>query len=120
MIQKVNVAEKFGRFRDHWSPKVIGEFNDCYMKAVRLRGEFVWHQHETEDEVFLVVSGQLKIRLRDGELELGPGEFAIIPRTMEHLPIAEEEVECLLLEKKTTVNTGEVSSDRTVVQLERI
>ena len=120
MIEKVNVAEKFARFREHWKPKIIGELNDSYVKAVKVQGEFVWHDHPSEDELFFVVKGRLRIRLRDGEVRLDPGEFAIIPHGIEHLPIAEEEAQVLLLESKSTVNTGTVSNERTVSDLERL
>jgi quercetin dioxygenase-like cupin family protein len=120
MIEKVNVEEKFGRFRDQWKPKIIGELNDSYVKAVKVQGEFVWHDHPSEDELFYVVKGNLVIRLRDGEVALGPGEFVIIPHGIEHLPVAQEEAHILLLESKSTVNTGTISSDRTVAQPERL
>lgn len=120
MIEKVNVAEKFGRFSEHWKPKIIGELNDSYVKAVKVKGEFVWHDHLTEDELFFVTKGRLRIRLRDGQIDLEPGEFAIIPHGVEHLPVADDEAHVLLLESKTTVNTGTVRNDRTVAQLERI
>lgn len=120
MIEKVNVAEKFGRFSEQWQPKIIGELNDSYVKAVKVRGEFVWHDHPTEDELFLVVKGRLQIRLRDGDIQLEPGEFAIIPHGVEHLPVADEEAHVLLLESKSTVNTGTVTNARTVTQLERV
>lgn len=120
MIEKVNVAEKFGRFSEHWKPKIIGELNDSYVKAVKVKGEFVWHDHPTEDELFFVTKGRLRIRLRDGQIDLEPGEFAIIPHGVEHLPVADDEAHVLLLESKTTVNTGTVRNDRTVAQLERI
>ena len=120
MIEKVNVADKLSRFDDYWSPKIIGELNDFHVKAVKVKGEFVWHQHETEDELFYVVKGRLVIRLRDGEVVLEPGEFAVIPHGVEHLPVAEEEVHILLLEPKTTVNTGSAEGDRTVRDLERV
>ena len=120
MIQKVNVADKFELFDDYWSPKIIGELNDFHVKAVKVKGEFVWHAHENEDELFYVVKGRLRIKLRDGEIQLEPGEFAVIPRQVEHLPIAEEEAHILLLEPKTTVNTGTATSDRRVDVLERI
>ena len=119
-IEKVNLAEKLIRFSDFWSPKIIGELNDSFVKLVKLKGEFVWHHHETEDELFLVVKGKLLIRLRDRDIELEEGEFVIIPRGVEHLPIADEEVHVLLLEPKTTLNTGNVASERTVAELERI
>lgn len=120
MVEKVSVAEKFELFDDHWSPKIIGEVNDLYIKAVKFKGEFVWHDHETEDELFYVVKGRFRIKLRDGELELGPGEFAVIPKKVEHMPVADEECEVLLLEPKTTVNTGATETDRRVDVLERI
>ncbi|MFB3153712.1 MAG: cupin domain-containing protein, partial [Candidatus Acidiferrales bacterium] len=104
-MDKVNLAEKFSLFADHWSPKIVGELNDSYVKVVKLKGEFVWHQHEKEDEMFLVVKGKLLIRLRDRDLWLQEGEFVIIPKGVEHLPVAEEEAHVLLLEPKTTLNT---------------
>ena len=119
-MDKVNLAEKFSRFADHWSPKIIGEVNDCYVKAVKFKGEFVWHQHENEDELFLVVKGKLTMRLREGDVEVNPGEFLIIPRGVEHLPVAEEETEVILLEPKSTLNTGNVRNERTLEELERL
>ncbi|HYB00999.1 MAG TPA: cupin domain-containing protein [Ktedonobacteraceae bacterium] len=119
-MQKVNLAQKLSQFKDYWSPKVVGEINDSYVKLVKFKGEFVWHQHETEDELFLVVKGRLLIKLRDQDIFLEEGEFVIIPRGVEHLPIAEEEAHVLLLEPKTTLNTGNVENERTVVDLERI
>ena len=116
----INLAEKFSRFDDYWSPKIAGELNDSYIKLAKLKGEFVWHHHDAEDELFLVVKGSLLIKLRDGEIRLREGEFAIIPHGVEHLPVAEEEVHVLLLEPKTTVNTGNVVSERTVPVPERI
>jgi mannose-6-phosphate isomerase-like protein (cupin superfamily) len=120
MIEKVNIAAKFGLFEDYWSPKVAGELNDSYVKLVKLKGEFVWHRHETEDELFLVVKGALTIRLRDGEIHLGEGEFVVIPRGVEHMPVAAEEAHVLLLEPKTTVNTGDAGGERTVAELQHI
>ena len=120
MIEPVNLAQKFGLFSDYWSPKIAGELNDSYVKLVTLKGEFVWHQHEHEDELFLVVQGRLLIKLRDRDLVVTEGEFVIIPRGVEHLPVAEEEVHCLLLEPKTTLNTGDVQNERTVANPERI
>jgi len=116
----VNIAELFGRFREHWSPKIVGEVNDSYVKLAKLQGEFFWHHHEQEDELFLVVSGRLLLRLRDRDLWVGPGEFAIIPRGVEHLPIAAEETQVLLLEPKSTLNTGNVRNARTLTELERL
>lgn len=120
MVSKVNVAEKFELFDEAWSPKIVGDLNDFHVKAVKCRGEFVWHDHATEDEMFYVVSGRLRILLRDGEITLGPGEFAVIPRTVEHKPVADEEAHVLLLEPKTTVNTGAADSDRRLDVLDRI
>ena len=120
MVEKVSVADKFERFDDYWSPKIIGELNDFYVKAVKVKGEFVWHKHDEEDELFFVVKGNLKIKLRDGEINLAPGDFAVIPHQVEHLPIADQEAHVLLLEPKTTVNTGDASSERRVEVLDRI
>ena len=119
-IEKVNLAEKFNLFHEQWKPKIVGELNDAHVKLVKLQGEFVWHQHEAEDELFLVVKGRLLIRLRDGEIQLDEGEFVVIPRGVEHLPIADDEVQVLLVEPRSTVNTGDVRNERTVKQLERI
>jgi mannose-6-phosphate isomerase-like protein (cupin superfamily) len=124
MIQKVNLAEKFSRFSEYYSPKIVGEVNDAHVKVVKLKGDFVWHHHDNEDELFLVLKGQLRMRyLEDGterEMKIGPGEFVIIPRGTEHLPSAEEEVQIMLLEPKSTLNTGNVHNERTVEQLETI
>lgn len=120
MVRKVDLAEKFDLFHEYWNPKIVGEVNDAYVKLVKLKGEFVWHHHEDEDELFLVVKGRLVIRLRDRDLRLEQGEFVVIPRGVEHLPVAEEEVHVLLLEPKSTLNTGNVQTDRTVHELERI
>lgn len=119
-LTKVNLAEKFSRFRDTYSPKIAGEVNDSYIKLVKVKGEFVWHQHEEEDEMFLVVKGRLVIRLRDGDVTLEPGEFLIVPRGVEHCPVAEEEAHVVLLEPKSTLNTGDVRSELTLEKLERI
>ena len=120
MIEKVNIAEKLSLFAEHWSPKIVGEVNDSHVKLVKLRGEFVWHRHETEDEMFFVVKGSITIRLRDGDVRLGEGEFVIIPRGVEHKPYAEEEAHVLLFEPKTVLNTGDVVNERTRPVLERI
>ena len=98
----------------------MGEINDSYVKLVKVKGEFVWHHHETEDELFLVLKGSLLIKLRDQDIFLEAGEFAIIPRGVEHLPVAEDEAHVLLLEMKTTLNTGNIDNEKTVVDLERI
>jgi mannose-6-phosphate isomerase-like protein (cupin superfamily) len=114
MADKVNLAERFSRFQDLWSPKIVGELNDSYIKLAKLHGEFVWHAHENEDEFFLVVKGRLLIRLRDRDVLLNAGEFFVVPRGVEHLPIAEEETHIVLLEPKVTLHTGDVDSARTV------
>src|SRR5690348_6938198 len=119
-MEKVNLTEKFSKFSDYWSPKIAGELNDSYIKLVKLKGEFVWHHHEQEDELFLVVKGKLLIKLRDRDIWLEEGEFVIIPRGVEHLPIAQEEVHVLLLEPKSTLNTGNIENERTVADLDRI
>jgi mannose-6-phosphate isomerase-like protein (cupin superfamily) len=121
LMDVVNLGEKFSRFADYWSPKVVGEVNDMHVKLVKLRGEFVWHHHDTEDELFLVVAGRLRMQLRDGDRDVGPGELIIVPRGTEHCPLAlTDEVQVLLLEPKTTLNTGDVRNERTVADLERI
>src|SRR3990172_3771872 len=113
-MEKVNLAQKLGLFQDYWSPKIVGELNDSYVKLVKVRGEFVCHHHDVEDELFLVVNGRLLIRLPDRDVRLEEGEFIIVPRGVEHLPIAEEEAHLLVLEPKSTLNTCNVQNDRTV------
>ena len=112
-MNPINLTQKFARFSDHWRPRIIGELNDSHVKLVKLHGEFVWHHHEHEDELFLVVKGRLLIKLRDRDLWLEEGELAIIPKGVEHCPVAAEEVHVLLLEPKTTLNTGNVENGRT-------
>ncbi len=123
-IRIVNLAEKFQLFQECWSPRIAGELNDSYVKLAKLKGEFVWHHHENEDELFLVVRGTLRMRLRElgeeREIVIQPGEFVIIPRETEHLPIAVEEVHVLLLEPKSTLNTGNLVNERTKSELESI
>ena len=114
-MQVVNLAQKFELFNEQWSPKIAGELNDAYVKLAKLQGEFVWHQHEHEDEMFLVIKGKLQIRLRDGDLWINPGEFVIIPKGVEHCPVAEAEVQVMLLEPKSTLNTGDQNNARTVI-----
>src|SRR5262245_11683614 len=120
MIETVSLAQKLSLFADYWNPKIVGELNDSYIKLVKVKGEFVWHQHELEDELFLVVKGSLLIRLRDRDLHVGQGEFVVIPRGVEHLPVAAEEAHVLLLEPKTTVNTGNIQNERTVTTVQHI
>jgi mannose-6-phosphate isomerase-like protein (cupin superfamily) len=119
-VTVVNLAQKFSLFREFWSPKIAGELNNSYVKLVKFKGEFVWHHHEQEDEMFLVVQGSLTIKLRTRDLPLRAGEFVIIPRGVEHLPVAEEEVHVVLFEPKSTLNTGNVRNERTLPRLERI
>lgn len=120
LMNKVNLSDKFALFSDCWHPRVVGELNGQLVKLAKLEGEFVWHQHEDEDELFLVVKGNLTIKLRDRDVHLEEGEFFIVPRGVEHLPVAVEEVHVLLFEPASTVNTGNVQSDRTVEDLEWI
>ncbi len=119
-IAKVNLAQKLSLFSDRWSPKIVGEVNDFYVKLVKLQGEFVWHKHDLEDELFLVLAGRLTIRFRDGEVELRPGELVVVPKGVEHLPVADEEVHVMLVEPKSTLNTGDAVTDRTVEVLDRL
>jgi mannose-6-phosphate isomerase-like protein (cupin superfamily) len=120
MIAKVNLAEKFGCFTDHWSPKIIADLNDSHVKLAKVEGEFVWHQHAEEDELFIVVRGELTIELRDDPVTLGPGELVVIPKGVEHRPVAREEVHLMLIEPKGTRHTGDVVTDRTVHTYARI
>ena len=114
-MDEINLQKKLSLIHDRWHPRIVGELNDSFVKLVKLQGEFIWHQHEHEDELFLVLRGSLTIHLRERDLHIGPGEFAIIPRGVEHCPFAPEEVDVLLLEPKTTLNTGDqAESDRTV------
>lgn len=119
-MQTVNLADKFARFSDHWSPKLVGQVNGCAIKLVKLSGEFVWHHHDTEDEMFFVVKGRLRMKFRDGEQVVNAGEFIIVPHGVEHLPVAEGETEIMLVEPDTTLNTGNVVNERTVAQLQSV
>ena len=120
MIEKIVLSEKLALFREAWQPKILGEVNDCLVKIVKLHGEFVWHHHEKEDELFLVLKGRMTMRFRDGDVEVGEGELIIVPRGVEHMPVAEEEAQVLLFEPSTTLNTGNVRNERTVAELERL
>ena len=119
-MEKVNLAQKFARFDEYWSPKLVGELNDFHVKLAKLKGEFVWHHHEHEDELFLVLKGRLQMRFRDQEIWIEEGEFLIVPRGIEHLPVAPEEVHVLLVEPKSTLNTGNLRNERTIDRLERL
>ena len=121
LVDIVNLREKFARIHDYWNPRVAGELNDGYVKLVKLKGEFVWHHHEAEDELFLVVEGRLRMQLRGGHRDLAPGELVIVPRGVEHCPLAlTDEVHVVLIEPKTTLNTGNVGGERAVKREERI
>ena len=120
-MEIVNLREKFARIHDYWNPRIAGELNDSYVKLVKLKGEFVWHHHEAEDELFLVVEGRLRMQLRDGDRDLEAGDLIIVPKGVEHCPLAlTEEVHVVLLEPRTTLNTGNVVEERTVRREERI
>ncbi len=124
-MQKVNLLEKLSAFRDHWSPKIVGELNGQEVKLVKFQGEFVWHRHAAEDELFLVVEGSFRLEYRDpsgveSAVEIGAGEFVVVPRGTEHRPVAEREVAVLLFEPAGTRNTGNVRSGLTAEVLERL
>ena len=119
-MDKVNLKKKLSLFSDHWNPHIVGELNGQHVKLAKMKGEFVWHHHENEDELFLVVKGRLRMRFRDREVAVLPGEFIIVPKGVEHLPVADEEVHVVLIEPKSTLNTGNVRNERTVVELERL
>jgi mannose-6-phosphate isomerase-like protein (cupin superfamily) len=120
MLEKINLTEKFASFTEQWSPKIVGQVNDAAVKLAKLQGEFIWHSHANEDELFLVVKGKLLIKLRDQDIHLKEGECVIIPKGVEHLPIAEEECHVLFFEPNTTLNTGNIKNERTVEVLEKI
>ena len=123
-MEKVNLMQKLSLFTDQFNPKIVGEVNDAYVKLVKLEGDFMWHHHDNEDELFFVVKGELRMRVRENGAEreflVNPGEFLIIPHGVEHFPSADEETHVMLLEPKTTLNTGNVESERTVHDLQRI
>lgn len=119
-IDRIDLASKLGQVHDHFTPRVIAELNGQHVKVVKFKGAFVWHHHEVEDELFLVVRGRFRMELRDRTIELGPGQLIVIPHGTEHRPVADEEVEILLFEPASTLNTGNVSNDLTVPQPERL
>ncbi len=110
-MKKVNLAEKFNLFNEYWAPRIVGELNGQYVKLAKFNGEFMWHSHANEDELFLVIKGTLKIELRDGVITVNEGEFYIVPKGVEHKPMADEEAHVLLLEPKSTEQTGGIDSD---------
>jgi len=119
-MKSVNIAEKFSLIDKHWDPKIVGELNNQHIKLAKLKGEFVWHRHDNEDEFFMVIKGRLTIKLRGSSIELDEGEFYIVPKGVEHLPIADKEAHVMMFEPIDTVNTGSLHSDRTVTEIERI
>jgi len=119
-MEKVNLAQKLSTFDELWSPKVVADLNGQQVKLVKVKGEFVWHHHDDEDELFLILSGRLRMELRDGDIWLEEGEFLVVPRGVDHRPVAEEEVHLLLFEPASTLNTGNVRNERTVEQPARI
>jgi mannose-6-phosphate isomerase-like protein (cupin superfamily) len=120
VVTKINLAEKFGRFTDQWSPKIVADLNDNHVKLAKVQGEFVWHHHADEDELFIVIHGRLVIELRDGQVTLEPGEMVVIPKGVEHRPVAAEEVQLMLIEPKAIRHTGDVVSPLTVHEYARI
>ena len=119
-MEKVNLAEKLSQFNEHWNPKIVGELNGQHVKLVKFQGEFVWHHHDLEDELFLVIKGRFRMEFRDRRVELEEGEFLIVPRGVEHRPVAVDEVHVLLFEPAGTLNTGGAVDDRTVIDPQRI
>jgi mannose-6-phosphate isomerase-like protein (cupin superfamily) len=119
-VEKINLREKLAGFSDHWNPRIVAELNGQHVKLVKFVGPFVWHHHENEDELFLVVKGRFRMELRDRDVWLEEGDFLVVPRGVEHRPVAEKEVHVLLFEPASTVNTGNVKDERTRHQLERI
>ena len=119
-MHTIKIAHKFAQINEMWKPKILGEVNDSYVKAVKVQGEFVWHHHEQEDEMFLVIAGALRMKFRDHEELIHPGEFIIVPRGVEHLPVADQETHVLLFEPKSTLNTGNLVNERTVAELEAL
>ena len=121
MIEKVNIAQKLTLFNDLWSPKIVGEINNFHVKVVKVEGEFDWHHHDDEDEMFLIIKGSLLMQLRDQEdVVVNEGEFIIIPHGVEHRPVAQEECHLVLIEPQDTLNTGNVETDHTVKELDRL
>jgi mannose-6-phosphate isomerase-like protein (cupin superfamily) len=118
--KKINLDEKFQLFNDYWSPKVVADLNDSQVKLAKFKGEFNWHHHDNEDELFIVIKGELKIQFRDKDITAKPGEMILVPRKVEHCPLAEDEVWVILIEPNTTLNTGNVRTDKTVENLQKI
>ena len=119
-MEKVNLTEKFSLFTDFYNPKIVGELNNQHVKLAKLKGEFIWHKHDMEDELFLVIKGKLKMELRDKTIEIDEGEFIIVPHGVEHRPVADEEVHILLFEPASTLNTGNVQHEMTRTDLKKL
>ncbi len=119
-MDKANLSEKFSKITEYWSPKIVGELNGQFVKIAKVKGEFIWHQHENEDELFLVIKGCLTLKLKERDVVLQEGELFIVPRGIEHKPFAKEETHILMFEPKTTLNTGQVRNEKTVDRLETI
>ncbi len=119
-MEKINIKEKLSFFSEYWSPRIIGEVNESYVKLAKFKGEFIWHVHENEDEMFYVLNGILTIKFREKDIQLHEGECIVIPKGIEHMPVAEEEVQVMLIESKTTLNTGNVVNERTVENLKKV
>ena len=119
-MNKINLSEKLSLFNEYWSPKIIGELNDSHIKLAKLKGEFDWHHHDNEDELFMVIKGQLTIKFRDKDVVLNEGELIVIPKGADHLPVAAEEVHVMLIEPKGTLNTGNVVTEKTKAMLDWI
>ncbi|WP_103068307.1 cupin domain-containing protein [Aquimarina sediminis] len=118
--KKINIKQKLSLFSDHWNPKIIGELNEQYVKLVKFKGQFVWHKHDNEDEMFYVIDGEFKMEFRDRIVDLKPNEFIIIPKGIEHRPVAEKEVSVMLFEPNTTINTGDNTGDLTQKEIQTI
>ena len=119
-MDAVNIEKKLAQVNDYWQPTIVGELNADYIKVVKFRGEFLWHHHENEDEMFLVVKGTMRMKFRERDVLVGPGEFIIVPKGVEHMPVAENEVHVVLIEPRTTLNTGNVRNERTRETLARL
>ena len=119
-MEKINLDQKLSLFSDHWNPRIVGELNGQHVKLAKLKGEFVWHHHDHEDELFYVVKGKLRIEFRDKIVEIEPGEMIVVPKGVEHKPVADEEVHVMLFEPASTLNTGNVENERTLKELEKL
>ncbi len=119
-MEKINLEQKLSLFSDHWNPRIVGELNGQHVKLAKLKGEFVWHHHDHEDELFFVLKGKLRMEFRDKSVEVKPGEMIIVPRGVQHKPVAEEEVHIMLFEPASTLNTGDIENERTRKELERL